>query len=196
MQLVLLSKFVTYAFFIIWWWWCHTYIPQYSPRRIIDDIFLVSHTSWAGQDAQNRQISLCSAQVFVFGPEILTLNLEQARQDTTWRAQNKKWKSVDFSSISLSWKTFSWPYVGGFYFLFFELAKYCFGGLGPKSHVKISGPNFKKWEVHGQVSTEVPLHTNLHIIQGFIHNFRTKVTHEMKSMCPYSSSQDVHAQKN
>ena len=48
------------------------------------------YTSWAGQDAQNRQISLCSAQVFDFGPEILTINLEQARQDTTWRAQSKK----------------------------------------------------------------------------------------------------------
>ena len=90
-------------------------------------------TSWVSQDAQSRQISLCSAQFFDFGPENLTRDLEQARQDTTWRAQNKKWKSVDFSSISWSWKTFSWPYVGSFFFVV-ELAKYCFGGLGP-NHV-------------------------------------------------------------
>ena len=31
---------------------------------------------------------------------------------------------------------------------------------------------------------------------GFFHNFRTKVTHEMKRMCPYSLSQDVHAEKH
>ena len=37
------------------------------------------HTSWAGQDAQNKPISLCPAQFFDFGPEILTRNLEQAR---------------------------------------------------------------------------------------------------------------------
>ena len=47
-------------------------------------------TSWAGQDAQNRQISLCPAKFFEFGPESVTRDSEQARRDTTWRAQNKK----------------------------------------------------------------------------------------------------------
>ena len=62
---------------------------------------MAAYTSWAGQGALNRQISLCPAQFFEFGPEILTRDSEQARRDTTWRAQNKKKrKSVDFSSIS------------------------------------------------------------------------------------------------
>ena len=104
-----------------------------------------------------------------------------------------KWKSVDFSSISWPWKTFSTPYVGSFFFF-----------LSPPSTVlvslvqitcRISGPNFKNWEVHGQVSTGVPLHKNLHIIQGFLHIFRTAITYEMESISPYSSSQDAHAQK-
>ena len=82
------------------------------------------------------------------------------------------------------------------FLFFFWTRQVLFWWARSESRVKISGPNFKNWEVHGQVSTEVPLHTNLHIIQGFIHNFRTKVTHEMKSICPYSSSQDVHAPKN
>ena len=61
----------------------------------------LSYTSWAGQDAQNRPISLCSAQFFEFGLEILTRDSEQARRDTTWRAQkNKNENPVDFSSIS------------------------------------------------------------------------------------------------
>ena len=31
-------------------------------------------TSWAGQDAQNKPISLCPAQFFEFRPKILTRN--------------------------------------------------------------------------------------------------------------------------
>ena len=49
-------------------------------------------TRWAGPDAQNKPISLCPAQFFEFGPEILTRNLEQARRDITWRAQKNKMK--------------------------------------------------------------------------------------------------------
>ena len=83
-----------------------------------------------------------------------------------------------------------------FFFFLSSPSKYCFGELRPH-HVSKFQVLTLKIEVHGQAFTEGPLHTKLHIFQGFIHNFRTKVTHEMKRICPYySSSRDVHAQKN
>ena len=86
-------------------------------------------TSWAGQDAQNRQISLCFAQFFDFGPEILTHDSEQARQDTTWRAQNKKNENLlNFRPFHDHGKRLAGR-MSAVFFCFVELAKYWFGGL-------------------------------------------------------------------
>ena len=89
-------------------------------------------TSWAGQDAQNKPISLCCVHFFEVGREILTRALDQVHQNSTWRTKKKKkihWLFIKFMILEKFWPAIS--YVGLF---FFEFAKYCFGELDP-NHV-------------------------------------------------------------
>ena len=108
------------------------------------------NTSWAGQDAQNKPISLCSAHFFEFGPEILTRDLDQAHQNSTRRTRKKKlWTFHQFHDFG---KLLA-GHLSAIFLLSFGVRRVTFRWAWSKSRVKISGPNFKNWEVHGQVST-------------------------------------------
>ena len=92
----------------------------------------------------------CTSQFLMLGPEILTRDLDQAHQNSTWRTQNEK-KMVDMWPAKSFPKSWNWWKVNGFFFFFFEFAKYCFGELGPNHVSKFEVRTPKKWAQHSDI---------------------------------------------
>ena len=78
----------------------------------------------------------CTSQFLKLGPEMLTRDLDQAHQNSTWQTENKKKNGQHMAGQTFS-KIMKLMKSHRFLFFYFEFAKYCFSELGPNHVSKI-----------------------------------------------------------